>query len=235
MPEQKISDYLLENYHDYYQDVDKEWRRLGAIDKTNNIVELCEQVPHQKILEIGAGDGAILQQLAVNSFGNQLYAIEIVQTAVDRINNLEIPFLAECRLFDGYTIPYPDDHFDLVILSHVVEHLEYPRALLKEAQRVARHIFIEVPLEDTARLSKDFRFTTTGHINTYHFKSIRHLVQSTGLAVIRQTLFNPSRDVLVYRYGSRGHLQYLVREASLNILPRLAQRIFTYHSAILAK
>ncbi|MBN2043834.1 MAG: class I SAM-dependent methyltransferase [Anaerolineales bacterium] len=235
MPEQKVSNYLLDNYQDYYQDVDKEWRRLGALDKVNNILDVCAQVPHSTVLEIGAGDGAILQQLDALNFGEKLFAIEIVQNAVERINQLGIPHLAECRLFDGYTIPYPDDFFDLVILSHVVEHLEYPRALLMEAQRVGRHIFIEVPLEDTARLPKDFRFTATGHINAYHGRGIRHLVQSTGLEVLCQTVINPSKDVLVYRYGRRGQLQYWVREIALRIMPRLAQRVFTYHSAILAK
>jgi hypothetical protein len=36
----------------------------------------------------------------------------------------------------GYSIPYDGSALDLVILAHVVEHLEYPKTLLYEAGRV---------------------------------------------------------------------------------------------------
>ncbi len=48
--------------------------------------------------------------------------------------------------------------------SHVVEH---PRTLLHEARRVARHVFVEVPLEHNLRLPRDFAADDLGHINAY--------------------------------------------------------------------
>jgi protein-L-isoaspartate O-methyltransferase len=41
-----------------------EWRRLGAVDKAANVVALCEGRPHARVLEIGAGEGALLARLA---------------------------------------------------------------------------------------------------------------------------------------------------------------------------
>jgi SAM-dependent methyltransferase len=230
-----VSEYLIENYQNYYEDSDKEWRRLGALDKSNNILDLCSDIPHNKILEIGAGDGAILQQLAEKKFGKELFALEIVDNAVNRILSLGISSLVECKLFNGYSIPYEDNTFDLVILSHVIEHLEFPRQLLYEVQRTAKHVFIEVPLEDTIRLPKDYKFTSTGHINSYSYKTFRRLVQSSNLEVIQQKTINPSKEVLLYKYGKKGYPQYYLREISLGLVPKIARKIFTYHSSILCK
>ena len=98
-----VSEYLIKNYKNYYEDSDKEWRRLGALDKSNNIFALCSNIPHNKILEIGAGDGAILQQLAEQKFGKELFALEIADTAVNKILSLSISSIVECKWFDGYS------------------------------------------------------------------------------------------------------------------------------------
>ena len=50
-----VSDRLKTNYDNYYDDGESEWRRLGAIDKVNNIANLCENYPHSDTLEIGSG------------------------------------------------------------------------------------------------------------------------------------------------------------------------------------
>lgn len=229
----KVSDYLIDNYENYYHDLDAEWRRLGGIDKCANIVYMSSDIPHNKILEIGSGDGAILKRLSEINFCDEMYSLEIVTTAVEKINGLKIPTLVECKLYDGYNIPFKNDAFDLVILSHVIEHLEFPRKLLYDAKRVGKHVFIEVPLEDNIRLSENFVFTKTGHINPYSYKTIRWLLQSSGLDIIDQKIFNPSKDVLFYRYGKKGLLQFFLRDLSLKIFPKIARKIFTYHSAFI--
>jgi len=81
----RVSAYLQSNYDDYYKDGDSEWRRLGAVDKSENIVSLCEKLPRDSILEIGAGEGAILKRLSELNFAKELYALEISRTGVDTI------------------------------------------------------------------------------------------------------------------------------------------------------
>lgn len=161
-----VSDKLKAHYDNYYES-ESEWRWLAAIDNVNNILALCSKYPHKTILEIGSGDGSILKRLSDLQFGDRLYTIEISKTAVEIICRRNIKSLAECKLFNGSNIPYEDSKFDLVILSHVLEHIEYPRKMLYEAARVSKYVFIEVPLEYNFRLKKNFLFNKVGHINFF--------------------------------------------------------------------
>jgi ubiquinone/menaquinone biosynthesis C-methylase UbiE len=229
------SDQVKSNYEDYYEEGDSEWRRLGAMDKAANIVSLCNGLPHASLLEIGAGEGSILKRLSELDFGEQLYALEISSTGVETIKRKGISRLTECLLFDGYEIPYGDHKFDLAILSHVIEHVEHPRKLLYEAGRVARHVFVEVPLEDTLRLKADFVPDKVGHINYYSPITIRRLLQTCNLEVLKQTVTNPSRAVHVYRKGRKGLVSYYIKGSLLKLSPVVATRIFSYHSSLLCR
>lgn len=229
-----ISDKLKANYEDFYEG-ELEWRRLGADDKANNIISLCHSYPHQTILEIGAGEGAILQRLGDLGFGESLFGLEISTSGIKAITQRNIEALVECKLFDGATIPYPNKKFDLAILSHVVEHLEYPRRLLYEAGRVAHFTFIEVPLEDNLRLKNDFVFDCVGHINFYSPKTIRQLVQSCDLEVLSQVILHSSYPLYQYQYGSMAWLRFIPKELLLRLLPKLAPFLWTYHSALVCR
>lgn len=231
----EVSEWLLSHYDHYYEDGPSQWRRAGAVDKARNIVRLCEGLPVRSLVEIGAGEGSILQKLSDVSFAPELYALEISASGVAAIENREIRGLKECLRFDGREIPYDDNRFDLAVLSHVLEHVEHPRALLYEAMRVARYVFVEVPLEDTARLPRDFVQDDVGHINFYSPRTIRRLLQSCGLQVLRQETTNPSRETYVLRMGRRGIPVYYLKEYLLRLFPRVATRVFTYHSSLLCE
>jgi ubiquinone/menaquinone biosynthesis C-methylase UbiE len=235
MEEAMLSKHLMDNYQHYYEEGDSEWRWLGAIDKAENIISLCSSYPHRSILEVGAGEGSVLKRLSERGFGNELYALEISSSGIERIKEKGISRLTECALFDGYNIPYNDKQFDLTVLSHVIEHVEYPRKLLYEASRVSKYIFVEVPLEDTLRLSSDFAFDKVGHINFYSPKTIRRLVQSCDLTVLNQKVTNPSKSVYTYMMGKKGLINYLIKEYLLRLLPHVAVGIFTYHSALICQ
>lgn len=230
-----ISDEIINNYKDYYDSGDSEWRRIGAIGKVDNIIKLCSKYPHSSILEIGAGEGSILKRMSELNFGDKLYAIEISETGVETIKNKNIPLLTECKLYDGYHIPYEVNTFDIVILSHVVEHLEYPRQLIYEASRVAKILFVEVPLEDTKRLSDNYIFDKVGHINFYSPKTIRLLLQTCNLKVLNELIANPTKNTYTFNVGRKGLINYYIKQLLLKISSSLATRLFCYHGALVCK
>jgi len=228
-------------YEDYYSgiyatDERQDLRWLDSFDKVRNIRSLCDMVPHASILDIGCGDGAVLKRLSDEEFGRHFYGLEISRTGLALTEKRAIKNLVECKLYDGYAIPYGDDQFELAVLSHVVEHVEHPRILLREAGRVAAHVFLEVPLEDNYRQKRNYiPEDARGHINLYSFKSIRWLVQTSGFEIVRQTITIPSFKVLHQRMGAKTFFLYSPFRLAGQLVPSIATKIMTYHCAILCR
>jgi SAM-dependent methyltransferase len=232
-----ISNKLKADYDNYFytKEGELEWRELSSIDKVKNILYLCETIRHESTLEVGCGEGAILKRLSGLNFSDNLYGLEISPTAMDLVKEKDIGSLVECKLFDGYNIPYDDSTFNLVILTHVVEHLEYPRKLLDEAGRVADYVFVEVPLEDHYRLKKNYVYDKVGHINVYSPKTIRWLMQTSGFDVLKQIVTIPGYAVFRHSLGRKALLVYPPLKAAVQFFPAVATQFFTYHCALLCK
>ena len=229
----KLSEELKNHYDSYYSAGASEWRIAGAKGKADNIVRLCSSVPHADILEIGSGDGAILNRLGELGFGERYHALEISRSGVEAILERNLPTLKECRLFNGYDIPYENDQFDVAILSHVLEHVEHPRELLAEASRVAKHLFIEVPLEDNFGLVKNYVNDGVGHINFYSPRGIRLLAQTSGLEVMTQITTDFPKKVYELQYKHRWRIYWAIKTVAIKAAPRLASLFFTYCGSIL--
>ena len=233
----RLSGNILEEYEKAYaagNSVMLSGREIGAPRKADNIVSLCSSSPHNNIIEIGAGDGAVLNNLSLRGFGTSFTAVEISASAVERIRSRRIESISAI-LFDGAELPFPDQSFDLALLSHVVEHLENPRQLIKEAARVARSVFIEVPLEDTRGAGKSWHKNPEGHINYYTFRSIRFLVQSCGLTLRKQRITDWAWSTYRFENGvAKGMIKFIVKRLALSIAPHLATKLFTLNLAITA-
>lgn len=185
MHNEMLSEEVKTAYHDFYNSNDVAWRMLGAKYKAQNIITVCKDINPKKVLEVGAGDGSILHYLNEWNFADELYALEIAQSGVDKIKERNLGKLKEVQTFDGYKIPYPDNSFDLIVLAHVLEHVEHERLLLRELKRVAKYIVIEVPKD--YRFGVDNRmkhFLDYGHINMYTPTALRFLLKSEGLKLL---------------------------------------------------
>lgn len=230
-----ISRELLEHYEQAYaveNPTMAEGRAIGAEKKAENIVALCGSLPHDRVLEIGAGDGAVLAALGRRGFARNMTALEISEAAIKRLIALNVHGLS-VEIFDGAQIPALDSAFDLAILSHVVEHLENPRQLLKEAARVAKHVFVEVPCEDSRGAGNDWHWNPEGHVNYYTPRSIRFLVQSCGLRVLKQQITDWALATYIFENGLlKGLMKFGIKRLALH-LP-LSSKIFTYNCTLVA-
>lgn len=216
---------------------------LQAHDTVKNIVSLCNGIPHKKILEIGCGGGAVLSRLSKVNFADCIYGLDKLKRCVEITNSKNIKSLVKCEVFDTDELkqfPYGDNKFDLAILSHVVEHVKHPRALLGYAGKAARYVFIEIPLEDNLCLKKDYD-DRDEHKNVYSYKTIRWLIQTSDFKIIEHKITIPSLAVYLHRY----ELEPKVLRAGWYIPPKLARWQFIrrratlifdcYNSSILCK
>jgi SAM-dependent methyltransferase len=86
--------------------------------------------PGLRILEIGGGIG--YQASLIAAKGAIVDSIDIVETPP----NVQAYF--PVRVYDGRNIPFPDEHFDVVFSSNVLEHIPHLDAALSEIRRVMK-------------------------------------------------------------------------------------------------
>ena len=85
------------------------------------------------ILDIGCGDGTVARTIAER----------VGATRVAGVDVLVRPDVAiDVRVYDGRTIPYDDDAFEVVLIADVLHHAEDAGRVLREALRVASRAVI---------------------------------------------------------------------------------------------
>lgn len=78
------------SYSSQYSNETDEWRRLGAIRKSKNILEITKGEVFKRVLEVGAGDGSILKFLSEANFSNEFYAVEISESGLVQIESKKL-------------------------------------------------------------------------------------------------------------------------------------------------
>jgi ubiquinone/menaquinone biosynthesis C-methylase UbiE len=218
-------------YKNYYADGQvAEKRLLSARDALCHIKTFTGEEHFRRVVDVGAGEGSLLQLLDASSMADQLYALEISESGQHAVLDRRLASLVECKSFDGYTIPYPDQFFDLAISIHVMEHVEHERLMLRELRRVARRIVIEVPLEDGLRVERSIAISGPyGHINFYSPPTFLNLLRTTGFRVLGSRVFTSSLAYEQYCAGRvRGFLKHLIRSKALAASDRVAPLLMTY-------
>jgi len=217
------------------------WRALGAQGKADHVIALCAEAARtpSSTLEVGCGDGALLCELRRRGFGGRLCGLEITQAAVsiardrDEIDSVE--------LFDGLHLPAAQEAFDLGILSHVLEHVPDPAALLAEVARSCRAVLVEVPLEanlSARRSAKREHASEVGHLQRLDRRAVHEIVARAGLRIVGE-LEDPlppavHRFFAVGRSGrAAARAKWALRAGLHRLAPALARRTFTLHYACL--
>lgn len=226
-------------YQEYYTDPGiSVWREISARDKARNVVLLWSKCGggQPSIVDIGCGDGALIQNLDQRDFATNYIGLEISESGLDKARSKQYHNPCNFILFDGWTIPFRDQSFDLAILSHVLEHVECPRLLLCEAGRIARYVIVEVPLEFHCRTPHHYEQTSVGHINLYNPLLLRQLVESSGLRVMTEQITCPGLASFTYQRSFwKGWLHWTVKTISVRLSKRVATTFFTYHGCLMAE
>ncbi len=217
------------------------WRALGALGKADHVMALCASagIAPAGTLEVGCGDGALLCELHARGFGGRLAGVEITEAAVQiAARRSEIDSVA---LYDGSRLEQPDGAYELGILSHVLEHVPDPAALLREVARVCDAVVVEVPLEanlSARRAGKREHAEEVGHLQRLDRSAARSIAAGAGLSVFAE-LEDPL-PLAVHRFFARSPAaraqataKWGLRTTLHRLAPSSARRLFTVHYACL--
>jgi SAM-dependent methyltransferase len=188
-PDGRATDIVSVNrsfYDSYYTYAWKARLQYDPVSKRNLARRILGRLrfppERQRILDIGFGSGAILF-----SFGpaNALYGVELARSAVvdaeRRARRLGGRGFA-LREYAGHDpLPFPEAFFDLVVCSHVLEHVPDDRFLLSEIRRVLRPggtALLNIPVNEG-------RYADPHHLRRYTEATFRDLVRKAGLSILR--------------------------------------------------
>ncbi|OLS15960.1 MAG: methyltransferase type 11 protein [Promethearchaeota archaeon CR_4] len=102
--------------------------------------------PKSRVLDIGANDGFISE--LINKSGHYVVLADIMN-----LNRTNLPLF----LYDGKTLPFTNNSFDITLLSYVLHHAKNPEQVLQEASRVARIVIV---LESIVESERERRIIT---------------------------------------------------------------------------
>jgi SAM-dependent methyltransferase len=217
------------------------WRALGAVGKAEHVLALCARagVRPRRTLEVGCGDGALLCELRARGFGGRLEGVEITEAAVAIAR--ERGEIDAVERYDGSRLPAGDGVYELGIVSHVLEHVPDPAALLAEVARACAAVVMEVPLEanlSARRAVKREHSDEVGHLQRLDRAGARAIVARAGLRIageledplpLRVHMFFATTPPARARAGAK----WALRAGLHRLAPRLARRLFTVHYACL--
>jgi SAM-dependent methyltransferase len=244
---QDLGRFYDESYRRASADGDRHlrWRQLSARGKADHVFSLCASagLSPGSVAEVGCGDGALLAELGARGLSGELHGFEVSEEAARMARTRGVPGLAEVTVYDGMSLPAADGAFDVAIVSHVLEHVPDPVALLRECARVASAVLVEVPLEDNVsarRASKRSGAAEIGHLQALDRAAVRSLVTEAGLKVEHELADPLPLEVHTFFAESRSQrlragLKAAARRGLFAVAPSAAERVFTLHYACLCR
>lgn len=175
--------------------------------------------------EYGFGEGQLLRLVRAAS---RVVGLEMSASAVTRAEAMKPPGHPDWSMQtweDATTLPLPDDSFDLVTASHVLEHVPEDERALSELIRITRpggHLLVILPANE--RL-----FPGSKHLRVYARDDFRDRLRAAGLEEIEvdehQRFDRPFKAPWLILQSRRGPVRKALLEgtkAALFLSPQVA-------------
>lgn len=144
-----------------------------------------------RVIDLGCGSGYVAKKLLVKT--NNILGVDFSRDAIERatreLGRSGAKFVCD-DIFDHLTA-HPDESYDVVILSHVIEHIDDAEKFLKKISDKAEYFYIEVPDFEANHfniyrglLKTDLVYTDGDHVYEYDRGDMLSLIRSAGLKVI---------------------------------------------------
>ena len=116
-------------------------KHLGSREATDRLAELCQIKAGDYVLDVGCGVGATPVYLA-KAIGCRVMGVDIVPRMIERARELadkeDLGRMVGFKPADAQELPFPDNHFDIVITESVTAFPENKQQAVNEYYRVLK-------------------------------------------------------------------------------------------------
>jgi ubiquinone/menaquinone biosynthesis C-methylase UbiE len=117
----KASDFGLPDYFDM-QSAIGHTKHVGGWKSTQEIAEMCQLGSGQELIYVGSGSGVAAIQIA-QTYGCKVIGVDILETMVEAAQawakERGASELVDFRVGNALELPFPDDHFDVLLCESV--------------------------------------------------------------------------------------------------------------------
>jgi SAM-dependent methyltransferase len=221
MTERSFDDF--DGHAENYRQIHSENVKISGADSfyfAEHKVKLLQQFEKNekcRVLDLGCGDGAT--EIFMNRYfpAFRIDGIDISLKSIERAESRNIPG-ASFTLYDGKTIPFEDNYFDIVFVAAVLHHVDFSlhAVLIQEIHRVLKpngriYLFEHNPLNPVTRyLVKTCVFD----------KDAKLLWYSYSKKLLKEQLFRNVENKYILFFPRKGVLSGLIKlEENLGWLP----------------
>ncbi len=189
----------------YHALEDNHWWFIGRRDA---VLRCLDGIPkNARILEVGCSGGATMDFLREQGF-NDITGINIDAKGIE-IADKKRGF-ANVFVMDGANTSFPDDHFDVILASDVLEHIQDDHVALQEWMRVLKpkgRLVIFVPAFQELWSHHDER---NYHYRRYRAEDLREALRTAGFSIDRMSYWNFAlfAPVAMVRFSQRFAQQF---------------------------
>lgn len=152
--------------------------KLATVPLCGSFAQIVDELSHRKVCDLGCNEGHYLQFAGPGSLGLD---VSMASVAACRSRGLH----AERHDLNQLPLPISDGQFEVVLLSHVLEHVQAPLAMLRECNRIlvpGGKLVVGLPIEDGlySRLRMDYFGGGEGHLYSFSLRNLDKLLGLTG-------------------------------------------------------
>jgi len=182
----------------------------------HNLEKYNFEIDHSNVLEVGPGSEPHFRYIKKEV--TNYYSVEVSDFAINELKKLGIENIVK---YDGKKLPFENNFFDRIIISHVLEHINYPEEFIFEMMSKLKKggiLSISLPTDPgflwriSRSIFKLLKFKKTINITSIEYDYINALEHVNSIYNLRA--------IIQYHYKKNSQETYVpfkIKIANLNL------------------